>query len=313
MKFKKVVLLNITKSALDKSYWSKIDKLVAKRVHLSRDSSKVRAELVDADCLLVNFGTLVTKEDIDVAPDLKYIGALATAFGKIDIDYAKRKGIPVTNLAGYSTEAVAEFTIAAILEHIRQLEEGKRRGRSGNYSEESISAAELRGSVFSVIGLGSIGRRVAELARGFDADVRYWSRTKKKVAGVKYQAADSLLKEADFLSINLAQTPETEGFLNPARVNRIKAGTVVINTAPMELVNVAALAKRLSKNDMTFILDHSDEMSEKDLKQLSKHKNCVIYPPIAYITKEARIAKQVMFVDNIESFLKGSPKNVVNI
>ncbi|MBI2010748.1 MAG: hypothetical protein HYS89_00715 [Candidatus Colwellbacteria bacterium] len=311
MKFKKALLINIDGPALDKKYWEKLDQLIDKRVYLPKDSSDIEKELPDTDCLLVGFGVPVTKEQIDRAPDLKYIGVLATAFGKIDVDYAGKRNIPVCNLAGYSTESVAEFTIAAILEHIRGLEEGKKRGREGKYPEEGMSAKEIKGKVFGIIGLGSIGRRVGELAQGFNADVRYWSRNKKEVP-FGYRDADSLIAEADFLSINLAQTPDTESFLNKRRLDSLKEGAVVINTTPMELVDIDALAEKLSKNDITFILDHSDEMSKEDLAKLSKYENCIIYPPIAYITGEARINKQELFISNIQSFLSGKPTNKVN-
>jgi glycerate dehydrogenase len=121
-----------------------------------------------------------------------------------------------------------------------------------------------------------------------------------------------LIPECDFLSIHFAQTKDTERFLNGKRIQNIKKGAIVINTTPMEMVDIDALERRLRKGDITFILDHSDEMNEEDLKKLSKHRNCIIYPPIAYITKEARIAKQEIFIGNIENFLKGSPTNKVN-
>lgn len=131
MKFKKALLINIDQSKFEDSYWKKIDRLVDKKVFLPKDDPKIRQELKDTDCLLVNFGIPVTKEDINAAPNLKYIGTLSTAFGKVDVDFAKKKGILVCNLAGYSTESVAEFVIASILESIRGLEEGKRRGMTG--------------------------------------------------------------------------------------------------------------------------------------------------------------------------------------
>ncbi len=267
------------------------------------------------DCLLVSFGLPVDKKMIDAAPNLKYIGVLATAFGKIDIEYAKKKKIIICNLPGYSTESVAEFTIAAILEHIRDLEEGKRRGRSGNYSFDGISAIEIKNKIFGVIGLGSIGKRVAEITQGFGADVRYWSKNRKKDAekrGIKYESLDSLIQKADFLSINLAQNKDTEGIFNKSRFKNVKSGVVIINTAPMELVDIDGLIDRLKNDDITFILDHSDEMTEEDLKKVSKYKNCIIYPPIGYITEEARAAKQEIFLGNMEGFLKGKPQNVVN-
>lgn len=315
MKFEKTLLVGIDKSALSGESWKKIDKLCQKRVFVPRDSDEIKKQLTDADCLLVGFGVSVAKEDIDIAPKLKYIGILATAFGKVDVSYAKKKGIPVCNLAGYSTESVAEFIIATILENIRGLETGKARGRKGNYSEMGIKATEIKGKAFGVLGLGSIGGRVVQIANGFDADVRYWSKHRKKnfeAKGIKYQDADKLIRDADILSINLAQNAATNDFLNSKRIQSLKNGAVVINTTPMELVDIDALAKRLARGDITFILDHSDEMSKEDLAKLSKYKNCIIYPPMAYITDEARIAKQEIFIMNMVNFLKGKPSNVVN-
>ncbi len=311
MKFNKAVLINIAESALDAGRWQEFDTLVGERVHLPKDSPEILSKLADVDCLFTGFGIPVTKEMINAAPLLKYVGALATAFGKIDIQHAREKGIKVTNVPGYSTGAVAEFTIAAILEIMHSIEEGKRRGKEGNYSEDGIRTREIKGKIFGIVGLGRIGRRIAELAQCFGADVRYWSRQKKDVP-FKYQDADSLLKEADILSINLAETPETEKFLNNERVDSLKSGAIIICTAPMELVNIDALAARLAQGDITFIFEHSDETSREDLEKLSQYKNCVIYPPMANITDEAKQNKQQIFMENIRGFLEDNPINVVN-
>ncbi len=315
MKFNKALLVGIDKSALGKDYWRRLEKVIAKFAFLPKDSKEMQKQLADSDCLLVGFGIEVNKDHINGAPNLKYIGTLATAFGKVDTACARKKKIPVCNLAGYSTEAVAEFTIAAILEYLRKLQEGKLRGKAGNYSESGLQAAELKGKKFGVLGLGSIGNRVAELAQGFDSHVSYWSRHRKKepeARGIKYEDANSLIATSDFISINLAETKGTEKFLSSKRINSLKKGAVVINTTPMELVDVDALITRLKKKDITFLFDHSDETNKEDMKKLSKYENCIIYPPIAYITNEAQVVKQEMFVANIENFLKGSPTNVVN-
>lgn len=312
MKFNKAVLINISETALDPSHWRKIDSFVSKRISLPKDSPEIIKEIADADCIFAAFGVPITKEMIDKAPNLKYVGILATAYGKVDVTYAKQKGIIVTNLAGYSTNAVAEFSIAAILESMRQLEEGKQRGRAANYSEAGIKAKEIRGKVFGVIGLGKIGRRVAELAAGFSADVRYWDRGKKDSPFTYVENLDQLIKDSDILSLNLAQTPETEGIINAKRIESLKPGMIFINTVPMECVDVEALANRLAKNDITFILDHSDETPKEHMAKLSKYSNCIIYPPMAYITDEAQKAKKEIFVANIENYLKGTPTNVVS-
>jgi phosphoglycerate dehydrogenase-like enzyme len=287
-----------------------------KRVSLAKDSPDIKKQLSDADCVLVNpFAFKMEKDSIDAAPKLKYVGVLATAFAKVDTEHAKKKGVVVTNIPGYSTEAVAEFVFAALLESVRELERGKKQAREGNYSEAGFSPIEISGKKFGVLGLGRIGSRVAELAMSFGANASYWSRNRKRELekkGVKYEDADALIRGSDILSLHLALAKGTERFLDRKRIQSLKSGAIVINMAPMELVDVDALDERLAKGDVTFILDHSDEMAADDLKKLSRHANCVIYPPIAYVTKEARIAKQDIFVGNIENFLKGKPENTVN-
>lgn len=315
MKFEKIVTIGIGETSLDSIYWKKIDLLTEKRVSLTKDSSEIQKQLADTDCLLVGFGVKVDKRTIDNSPKLKYIGMLGTGYGNIDANYAKSKKIAVTNIPGYSREAVAELVFGMVLDYIRELERAKQRVREGDYSDSGYSASEIKDKTFGIIGLGRNGSRVAEIALGFDADVRYWSRNRKKELepkGIKFEDIDVLIPKCDFLSLHLASTGETENFLNEKRIEKIKSGAVVINTSPMELIEIDALDKRLAKGNITFILDHSDEMSEENLKKLSRYKNCIIYPPIGYITKEARIAKQDIFIGNMGNFLKGSPSNKVN-
>ncbi len=246
---------------------------------------------------------------------LKYIGLLATGFGTVDITYAKSKGITVCNIPGYSTESVAEFVFGLILEHIRDLEKAKLVGRQGDFSGNGFSAYEIKGKQFGIVGLGRIGSRVAEIALVFGAKVSYWSKNRKKdmeKKGVKYESIDILIKKCDFLSLHLSKAKETVGILSKRRINSIKKGAVVINVAPMELIDLSALANRLKKGDMTFIFDHPDEMEKKDIEKLSKNKNCIVYPPVGFITSEATALKKEIFVLNIENFLKGKSSNQVN-
>ena len=162
--------------------------------------------------------------------------------------------------------------------------------------------------------MGRIGGRIAELALAFGAKVSYWSKNRKRDAeakGIQYQEIETLLSESDFISINLALNKETEGLMNATRLNKIKHGAILINLAPNELIDFIALEKKLAQSDITYIADHTDEMSGELLKTLSKYKNCILYPPIGYQTKEATMLKQEIFVGNIEKFLKGNPVNKV--
>ncbi len=175
MKFKKALLVDIAETDLDKKYWDQLDELVEEKVFVTKADLPNSKELANTDCLLLGFQIPVDKAVIDAAPNLKFINVLATAYGTVDIDYAKSKGIPVSNLAGYSTESVAEFAITVLLEQIRELEKGKKAGRAGNFSFMGYTVKELKNSNFTIIGLGNIGGRVAEIAAGFGANVSYIS------------------------------------------------------------------------------------------------------------------------------------------
>lgn len=312
MKFKKAVLIKIADTHFDPKYWSQIDALVEKKVSLTIDNPKLKDELKDCDCLLLGFQVPVGEDILATAPNLKYIGILATAYGTVDLAATAKRNIPVCNLGGYSTESVAEFVITAILHEIRNLKEGLKRVESGNYSFEGIRARELKNSNFGVIGLGNIGNRVAELAAGFGANVSYWSHTKKKTP-FQYQELDKLLTSCSFISVNVAEVKETIGLLNSKNLPLIKSGSVLISTVPPPVINTDALVDRLSKNDITFIFDHPDEMPKEELAKLTKLNNCVVYPPIAFLSDEARIAKQEIFISNMTEFLEGkTPKNKIN-
>ncbi len=314
MEFKKLVTYGIAESALSPEYWEKVDGLTDKRAFLDKNSNDFLKEMADADALLVSFGTVIDADTIDASPQLRYIGIAATAYNKVNVAYAKTKNIIVTNLPGYSTESVAEFTIAAILEQMRQLEKGKNNGRQGNYDESEFSAREIQHKNFGVLGLGQIGHRVAEIALGFSANVFYWSKhhhLEAEQKGIRFSELDQLAQSSDILSLNVALNVETTKILNKLRIQSLKPGAIVINTAPMELVDLDALADRLQQGDITFILDHSDQMTKEDITKITS-PHCIIYPPIAYVSQEARTNKQNLLVENVERFLAGRPQNVVS-
>ena len=304
-RFKKILVTGFSRENFDENVWERIKKLTYTLVF---EPAK------DVDCLFSRFNK-VDKELIDSLPDLRYVGLLATGTGTVDLDYAKKKKIAVSNIPGYATESVGEWVFALILEHLRDLERAKQTARKGDFSGNGFTAAEIKGKKFGVIGLGRIGGRVAEIALGFGAEVSYWSRKRKKELekkGISYEQLDNLISNCDFLSLHLQYTKDTAGILNEKRINSIKKGVIIINVSPMELVNIPALEKRLKRGEITFILDHPDEMNPQDVVKLSQYKNCLIYPPIGYVSKEGRELKQDIFVANIENFLKGKPTNKVN-
>ena len=316
MKFKKILLLNYTGKELEKPYWDRVDKLCDEKIILAADNPSLSDQLENTDCLLVKLGAKVGKEIMDKALKLKYIGMLGTGVGGIDLAYAKKKKITVCNITDYATEGVAEFTFGIIIDYLRELERAKQQARKANYSEATFfTGTEINGKNFGVIGLGHIGARVAEIAKAFGANVFYWSRNRKKhyeKMGIKYKTINALLKTSDIITLNLSLNPKTNNFLNKEWVKLIKKGALLVNTSPMELIDLKTLAGRLKNKDLSFILDHSDEMTKEQLTLIKRYKNCVTYPPLGYTTQEATALKKGIFVGNLGNFLRGKPSNKIN-
>lgn len=314
MKFNKALFIGFNGSEFSHEEWQQVDNSVETRVLLA-DMQSITASDADADAMLVRLGAKVDKDIIDSLPQMKYIGMLGTGFAGIDGSYAAGKNITVTNIADYATQAVTEFTFGIILEHLREVSKARVAAAEGDYSDADYSGSEIKGKSFGVIGLGNIGMRTAELANAFGANVNYWSRNRKSEIenrGINYVEADKLIAQSDIITLNLSLNKDTEGFLTKQRIDLLKPGCIVVNVSPMELVDFQALADRLAKVDITFILDHSDEMTGEQLAALRKFSNCIIYPAIGYLTTEAGNLKRKIYIDNLKNFLDGKPTNKVN-
>ncbi len=307
----KLVSINVPENQLDTQNWEKIKNHFSEIVFKKNSDDDLLEELKEAEAIFSKFNQ-VSKEMIEATLNLKYIGVFATGYGKVDLNIATTRGITVTNVPGYSTESVAEFTIGALLEYLREIGRARNEASKGNYDESIYSASEIKGKTFGVLGLGRIGRRVAELANAFGAKVKYNSKTDKKVTFAEYISIEKLFTNSDIISINCSLNEETELMLDKAVLKKIKTGTIIINTSPMELFNFNDLLNTLKSKDIIFIWDHSDEMSEENLSKLKKLENCITYPPVGYISKEASKSKKEIFVQNIEKFIEGNPINKVN-
>lgn len=315
MKFKKILLINYSGKELEPPHWDRLDKLCKELAFVSADDPDLARHFQEADCLLLQDTVNVGKDILDQMPELKYIGMLSTGYPRVDASYAASKKIAVCNIPGYSTQGVAEFTFGAIIDCIRELYRAQKQTKDGNYLEAGFAGTEIKGKNFGVIGLGNIGSRNAEIAKGFGANVRYWSRRRKaqyESAGIQFIPLDELLQTSDFITLNISLTAETHNFLNRERIQSIKKGALVVNTSPMELVDLEALALSLKERNISFILDHSDEMAAEQLAMIKVYSNCILYPAIACTTLEATALKQEIFVANLENFLAGTPTNKVN-
>jgi D-3-phosphoglycerate dehydrogenase len=242
---------------------------------------------------------------LDAAPRLRYVGVFGTSTGRIDL--ARRRGIAVRNVAGFSTDAVAEFAVGVMLDQVRGLASARRRAASGDFSEPARDGSQLRGRRVGILGLGSIGLRVGEIVqRGFGARVSYWSRTPRPESGFPSVELDSLLASSDILSVHLALTPQTRGILDAERIARIGEGALLVHLAPPELLDLAALTARLREGRVRFVTDHADEMDARDALALSGLDACTLYPPIGYCTREAKAERRARFIESLTSFLESA-------
>lgn len=314
MKLSQITLLNFNGKELDYKHWQKIDQLCAQMLRIDDSELLNATDKSSVEILLVKLGTKIDQTTMNYFPNLKYIGMFGTGYGGIDTSYASKKNITVTNIADYATAGVAEFTFAILLEQMRNISEARARARAGNYSDDFLGT-EIKGKKIGVIGLGNIGRHIAKIARAYGAEVSYWSRNRKPTAeanGIKYCKLKDLLATSDVVTLNLEFNPETQGIIDEKLISIIKPGAIFINPSPMELISFDALNQRLSRNDITFIFDHTDELTNKQIKILEAHSNCIMYPPIAYLTHEASQQKKQIYVDNLLNFLKGTPTNLVS-
>lgn len=311
----KVVLIDFKEGEIEPRYLDRIKKLFSTTKFISRDNPNLLDELKDAEAVFSKISTKIDKKLVDAAPKLKYIGVCSTAFDAIDAPYARSKGISVCNLGGYSSEAVAEFFFAALFEQTRELERAKIQARSGDFSSANFMTLELKNKTLGVVGAGKIGSRVAEIGLGIGMRVIYFSRNNKpdiEKLGAKKESLDSVLTQSDFVSLNLALNKETEGVIDKEKIGILRKGCVFINLAPPKLLDQEAMMERTSKGEITFIFDHSDDIDSALAKRFLDTPNCVVYPPVAFRTKEANVARWETFTSNIENFVNGIPQNVVN-
>lgn len=315
-KLKLTVACGVNPTSLGEHWWSKLEEMTEEIVEVA-DEGDLPSKIGEAEGLLLSLGKGADASLIEAASSLRYIGMLGTGYGRIDIETARSANVTVTNIADYSTEGVAEFVFGALISEMRELERARNQARSLNYDESSFTGTQLSSRSFGVLGLGHIGRRVAEIAaNGFGAEVSYWSRSEKDLSGVpkvkRLDTPEQVLSNCDVISLHLEHNPETDGFLDAERLRLIPDGALVINTAPWELVDLEALEEELQAGRFSFILDHSDEMEPDDVARLVGYEKCVVYPPIAYTTAESTEAKKEIFVGNLRSFLEGGRQNVVS-
>jgi glycerate dehydrogenase len=301
--------------------WDKLKQLGDVTIYDRTAPGEIQERSANAEILITN-KTPLRADTINALPSLLYIGVLATGFNVVDTEAAKTRGVVVTNVPSYSTNSVAQLTFALLLDlclHARQHSDSVSQGQWANsrdFSYSKFPLTELAGKTMGIVGFGSIGRKVTELATAFGMKVICYSRTQSDqshLASFRWVSLKELFSEADVVTIHCPLVPETNGLVNIKLLTLMKKSAFLLNTSRGPVVVEEDLAYALN-NDMIAgagidVLSTEPPSSENPLL---KAKNCIITPHIAWATKEARMRLMDIAVSNLSGFMAGNLVNVVN-
>lgn len=277
--------------------------------------------IADSEIVVVN-KVPITENVLSACPNIKLICVQATGYNVVDCEACAKRGIPVTNVPSYGTAAVAQFTIALILELCHQIGLHNQSVHRGDWVKSSTFCywltpqTELAGKTIGIVGFGRIGRAVGQLAKAFGMQVLAYSRSETGAGGEigEYVDLDTLLRRSDIVSLHCPLFPATEKIINADTLSKMKDGAMLINTSRGGLVDEAALAQALNSGKLrgAAVDVVSQEPMQADNPLLNCEK-CIITPHIAWAPVESRQRLLDCVVDNIRCFLAGTPQNVVNL
>ncbi len=316
----KIVVLDGYTVVQDDLSWDELKQFGELTYHERTSVDQVASRVKDAD-IIITSKCLIDKNVIDSAPNLKYIGVIATGYNNIDISYANKNNITVTNIPAYSTDSVAQFTFSLILEivnHVGIHNDSVHRGEWENSIDFCYCLTpqtELAGKTMGIVGYGNIGQKSAQIAKAFGMKVLVHSSHRNSADNtedVSFVEINELLKTSDIISLHCALTGENKEMINKDSLALIKEDAILINTSRGPLINENDLAESLKSGKLRAAgLDVLPEEPPKSGSPLTKLGNCIITPHIAWDTKEARQRLIGIAVENISSYINGKPINLV--
>jgi glycerate dehydrogenase len=299
--------------------WSELENL-GRCVVYDRTPAEAVIERAHRSEILLTNKTVLGKDQIEVLPQLRYIGVLATGYNVVDLATARALKITVTNVPAYSTRSVAQLTFALLLElalHVGHHSDTVRTGKwtaSRDFCYWDYPLIELEGLTFGVVGFGRIGRAVADLARCFGMQVLVHTRTppEEKPPATRFVDLEALFRESDVISLHCPLTSQTERMVNDDRLRLMKKSAFLLNTSRGPLIDEAALARALNEGRIGGA--GLDVLSKEPpgANPLLGAKNCVVTPHIGWATLAARARLMKIAVANVKAFLAGQPTNVVS-
>ncbi len=265
--------------------------------------------MADLDAIIVRSATKVRKEMIDAAKNLKAIGRAGVGLDNIDVEYAKSKGIKVINTPGATSISVAELTIGLLLAVMRKIAYADRGMRNGAWPKKMCKGIEMYGKTMGIIGIGRIGREVAKRARAFGMKVIYYDvyrpdEDTEKELGIEFRDLDTLISEADVITLHVPLVPETKHLINKERIAKMKDGAIIINAARGGIVDEEALYEALKSGKLygaALDVYENEPLKESKLFELD---NIVLTPHIGAQTKEGQTRAGIEVAKKIAEALK---------
>ena len=297
--------------------WKELETLGELVVYDRTSADETVTRAADAEVVLTN-KVLITKDVMAQLPRLKYVGVLATGYNVVDIEAAHQRGIIVTNVPAYSTESVAQMVFAHLLtvtnrvEHYAVQNRADRWTNSADFSYSDTMLTELAGKTFGIVGLGNIGKRVAQIAQAFGMNVIALTSKTTLPDGIKKVELPELLAQSDVLSLHCPLTSDTHHMINADTLKLMKPTAILINTGRGPLIDDQAVADALKdKRLYAFCADVLTEEPPKADNPLLGLPNAYTTPHIAWATVEARARLVKVAIDNVKAFANGKPQNVV--
>lgn len=299
--------------------WERIERLGDVTIYerTGKSDEEIISRLSDADIAITN-KTPITRKAIDSLPSLKFISVLATGYNVVDTDYARKKGIAVSNVPSYGTDSVAQSAIALLLElchHIGHHSDEVHKGRwekSRDWCFWDYPLIELSGKTMGIIGFGRIGRRTAEIAKALNMKAIVSSRTVRDDEW-EYVTKDELYARSDVIVLHTPLTPETEGIINRETIRKMKDGVLIVNNARGGLIVEEDLADALRSGKVGgAAVDVVSREPIESSNPLLSAPNSIITPHLSWGAKEARERIMEITEANISAFATGKAQNVVN-
>ncbi len=276
----------------------------------------------DADIVIANKAPM-NEETLKDAPDVKLICLFATGFDNVDLAYCKKRGIRVANVVNYCTPAVAQHTLLLAMMLAEKIAFYDDYVKSGAYSAQDRFSNfdrtfhDLAGKTWGIVGMGSIGHRVAELAEAFGCKVIFYSASGKSTC-TDYERVEfeTLLRESDILSLHCPLSDRTRNLINKDAFEKMKKSAVLINVARGPVVNTQDLYQALTEGKIAAagldVLEKEPMEPSNPLAQIKDSTKLIITPHMSWASVESRTCLVEEVVKNIEVFLDGEDRNIVN-